>query len=108
MGDKMQETLTMTKDELQKMIADGIAEWSKSNATKKSKPVEVAPVVGDKTVVSIRRAVSNAPYRAVVIWGKRGYRVMDLRSYQKAQQHGTFLGTKLKSEKRGVFAEAVA
>lgn len=103
----MKETLTLTKEELDGLIASGIREYEKQNG-KSEKPMSKrgyreAPEFTVEHISKVKAVASLSPYRAVVVLGPSGWRIFRMESYQRNVEHGKWLDAHNKENKRGIY-----
>lgn len=94
----MQETVTMTKDELQEIVAQALRAAGggtpETRGRKKTRPR--GPEISDTTVDSIRRSVAERPHRAVVVLGGDGYKVYSFNVWKAKQDRGLATGERMR------------
>lgn len=94
----MQETVTMTKDELQKIVAEAVA-----SAMPKNGHTLLGPEVSEGNIRTIREIVTGPGRWAVVYKFKDYYRIVSYEDFQKVRDHGSKLGQSMRAQGRGIF-----
>jgi hypothetical protein len=96
----MQETVTLTKDELQSIIAQAVSQANKSGG--QTQPI--GPELTNGNLTRIREEAFKPGRQAVVLASGNGYRVYGYAEYQAMVERTSKLGAALRDNGRGIFA----